>query len=189
MLVATLHSSVSDRFDVPVLKTDRFTMRPLRRSDTQALFDTFSNAEDMRFLTHPPFDTEEALWHWLTEPGWEGRTWIATDSRGKVVGRFVACPTDREDIEEIGFVTVRGRRNKGVARECMSYLIAYLFDEEAKFSVIAEVDVENRASISLLEQMRFERTNFRPRKEQTHAGERDVINYVLMASTTTAYHQ
>ena len=54
--------------DVPTLRTERFTMRPLRRSDGAALFPTLSDAEQCLYLTRPAFTSEEELWGWLADP-------------------------------------------------------------------------------------------------------------------------
>ena len=106
---------------MPVLKTARFTMRPLERGDEAALFPTLGDPEQCRFLTRPAFTSEEELWAWLTEPGWPGRTWIAVDREGpragEVAGRFVAMPGHGSvnpqspraygPVFEIGYITAR----------------------------------------------------------------------------------
>ena len=179
--------SVADR-PVDTIVTDRFVLRGLRKSDAAALFATLSDEQSCRYLSHPPFQSEAELWDWLSDPLWPGRTWIAETGEGEVAGRFVAVPTDDPTIEEIGFITTKGFRGKGVARECVSYLIGYLFDEDQKDAVVATVDTENRASISLLENLRFDRRALAQDTETTHAGLRSLIGYELVAATTLPSH-
>ena len=153
----------------------------MRREDAGALFPTFSDEAQCRYLTRPAFRSEEELWGWLAEPGWNGRTWIAEDRKGKVAGRFVAVPGHDDGIEEIGYITCLHRQGEGVASECATALIAHLFDTGAR-KITAEVDCENAASIRLLEKLGFAREAHFREHEVTHIGLRDVYMYGLLAA-------
>ena len=166
---------------VPTLATPRFTLRPLRREDTTALFPTFADEAQCRFLTRPAFSSEEELAGWLFEPGWNGRTWIAEDAEGRVAGRFVAVPGLDDGVAEIGYVVCLDRQRAGVARECTSALVEQLIVQEGKRKLTAEVDAQNVASIRLLESLGFTREAFFREHEITHAGLRDVAVYGLLA--------
>ena len=166
--------------DVPVLATDRFTLRPLRREDAGALLPTLSDEAQCRYLTRPAFADEDELWNWLAEPGWPGRTWIAEDANGAVAGRFVAVPTHDPAIEEIGYITCADRQGEGVARECTAALVAQLF-AEGKRKVTAEVDPRNAGSVALLEALGFTREGHLRAHEITHAGLCDAYLYGLLA--------
>ena len=172
--------------NTPVIATDRFVMRPLRASDTALLLPTFQDEATMRYMPRQRFGSERELRDWLFDPTWDGRTWIAEDAGSRtagarIAGRFVAVPTDRADVVEVGCVTTLEFRRRGVARECLSHLIAYLMDEEDERSVIAEIDADNAASIRLFERLGFERTGLREAAETTHLGARTMLDYVLTA--------
>ena len=167
--------------DVPTLATERFSMRPLRRSDAAALFPTLSDAEQCLYLTRPAFESEEELWGWLADPDWNGRSWIAEDAQGEVAGRFVAVPGHATGIEEIGYITCMHRQGEGVARECSAALIAHLFAEGTR-KLTAEVDARNTPSIGLLEALGFTREAHFREHDETHAGLCDVLWYGMLAS-------
>lgn len=168
--------------EVPVLRTARFTLRPLRRSDTAALLPTLSDEVQCRYLTRPTFESEDELWGWLADPDWNGRTWIAEDVDGGVAGRFVAYPAHEEGVEEIGYITCADRQGDGVARECTAGLVRHLLRDEGKRKLIAEADMRNTASIRLLERLGFTREALFREHETTHAGLCDVAIYGLLAS-------
>ena len=162
--------------DVPTLTTERFTMRPLKRSDAAALMPTLGDPEQCLYLTRAEFKDEEELWGWLAEPTWNGRSWIAEDAKGDVVGRFVAMPGHLKGIEEIGYITSAHRQGEGIARECSQALIAFLFEEGAR-KLTAEVDTRNTPSINLLESLGFTREAHLREHDETHIGLCDVYWY------------
>ena len=166
---------------ITTLKTQRFILRPLRQEDTAALFPTLSDDEQCLYLTRPAFTSQEELWGWLAEPGWNGRTWIAEDADGNVAGRFVAVPGHEVGVEEIGYVTCMDRQGEGIARECTAALVEHLFATGTR-KLTAEVDSDNAPSIRLLERLGFTREALFREHETTHAGLRDVAVYGLRAS-------
>ncbi len=166
---------------VSALSTERFTLRPMQRSDAAALLPTLSDEAQCLYLTRPGFESEQELWGWLADPDWNGRTWIAEDAQGAVAGRFVAVPGHEQGVEEVGYITCMERQGEGIARECMATLIAHLFDGGAR-KLTAEVDIENIPSIKLLERLGFTREAHLREHETTHAGLRDVYWYGLLAS-------
>ncbi|MBX7541769.1 GNAT family N-acetyltransferase [Qipengyuania sphaerica] len=157
-------------------------MRPLRRSDAAALLPTLSDEGQCRYLTRPLFESEEELWGWLAEPTWNGRTWIAEDAAGEVAGRFVAIPAHEDGVAEIGYITCAHRQGEGVARECTAALVRHLIGQEGHRKLLAEVDMENAASIRLLERLGFTREALFREHETTHKGLCDVAIYGLLAS-------
>ena len=172
--------------DVTSLKTERFQMRPLRRSDAAALFPTLSDPEQCLYLTRPAFESEEELWGWLADPDWPGRTWIAEDERGEVKGRFIASAGHDEGVHELGYIVCKAAQGQGVARECTAALIAHLFalpaEQGGSRKLTAEVDTRNTASIRLLEGLGFTREAHFREHETTHVGMCDVYWYGLLAT-------
>jgi ribosomal-protein-alanine N-acetyltransferase len=172
--------------EVATLRTERFTLRRLQRPDAAALFPTLSDEAQCLYLTRPAFASEEELWGWLAEPGWNGRTWIAEDAAGQVAARFVAVPAHEEGVEDVGYITCISHQRQGVARECMAALIPHLFalpvGEGGCRKLTAEVDARNTASIALIERLGFTREGYLREHETTHAGLCDVLFYGLLAS-------
>ena len=174
---------------VPILTTERFTLRPLQRSDAAALFPTLSDDEQCRYLTRPAFESEEELWGWLAEPGWPGLSWIAEDGDGEVVARLVAVPGHLPDIFEIGYIVCKHRQGEGIATECSRALIAHLWeaqgDRPPARKLTAEVDTRNVPSVHLLEKLGFTREAHLREHDETHIGLCDVYWYGLLKRDVT----
>ena len=168
--------------DVQTIETRRFTLRPLKPSDTAALLPTLSDEDQCRYLTRPAFQNEEELWGWLSDPDWNGRTWIAEDDKGDVAARFVSVPAHEEGVEEVGYITAIHRLREGVAGECMRALIRHLFNHDGMRKLTAEVDTRNTASVALLEALGFTREAHLREHETTHSGLCDVYWYGLLKS-------
>ena len=167
--------------ETPLIDTTRFTLRKLVREDAVALFPTFSNDEQCRYLSRPAFQTVEELADWLLDRSWPGRSWVAVDkSGGAIVGRYVAVPKTDRDVQEIGYTTVVGRQGQGVALECMTALVRHLFLNEGCRRLYAEIDAENVASIALIERLGFTREGLLREHETTHIGLCDMALYGLL---------
>ena len=164
---------------VSTLQTARFTLRPMRREDAEALLPTLSDETQCLYLTRPAFASEEELWGWLADPTWNGRTWIAEDGEGRVTGRFVAVPAHEDGVEEVGYITCMDRQGEGVARECTAALVRHLCETGTR-KIIAEVDMRNTPSVRLLESLGFTREALFREHETTHAGLCDVAVYGLL---------
>ncbi|WP_321327459.1 GNAT family protein [uncultured Parasphingorhabdus sp.] len=167
--------------DTPLIETDQYRLRKLEPGDSAALFETFASEEACRFLARPRFESEAELCAWLTDPEWNGRSWVAIDkSDGALVGRFVAVPAGDEQVSELGYVTVADRQGRGVARACTAALISHLFEREDHRRVFAEIDSRNLASVALAERLGFTREACLREHERTHAGLCDMLVYGLL---------
>lgn len=167
--------------ETPTIDAGRFILRKLARADTAALFPTLSDDAQCRYLTRPAFGSEQELADWLTDPDWNGRSWVAVDKAGgAIAGRFVAVPGREAGVAELGYITVVGRQAEGVARECMTALIAHLFDREGHRRLIAEIDAQNTASIALAQRLGFTREGCLREHETTHNGLCDMLIYGLL---------
>ncbi|MEE4208181.1 MAG: GNAT family protein [Parvularcula sp.] len=175
--------------EVETLRTERFTLRPLQRSDAVALFPTLSDPEQCLYLTRPAFASEEELWGWLADPDWNGRTWITEDEAGDVAARFVAMPAHEDGVEEVGYITCAHRQREGVAGEGMRALIEHLFaipiDKGGARKLTADVDTRNAGSIRLLEKLGFTREAHLREHGTTHIGVCDVLVYGLLKKEAT----
>ncbi len=186
--------SAAAMIPVTLLTTARFTLRPLQRSDAAALLPTLSDPDLCRYLSHPPFESEEQLWDWLADPAWPGLSWIAVDAADDVVGRFAAVPnpdaaTDQGGVFEIGYIVCKHRLREGIARECSKALIEHLWHPtptrpQAR-KLTAEVDTRNAPSIHLIEQLGFTREATLREHDATHIGLCDVHWYGLLRSERT----
>ncbi len=170
--------------EVSILRTKRFVLRPLRRSDTADLYPSFSDPEVMRWWSRGPFASEAELESWLV-PGeaWVGgRTWaVSEDDDGPAIARLVAI--DKGDsVSEIGYLVVGEWQGTGVARETLAALIDHLFTAEGRRRVYADVDPDNTASNRLLERLGFTLEGRLREHWTTHIGRRDSLIWGLLAN-------
>lgn len=168
----------TNSFDTP-----RFNMRPILRSDAEALYGTLSDEAQCRYMSQPHFTSLQQLADWLTDSEWPGRTWVAIDKMdGSLAGRYVAFPGRDDGVLELGYVTASHRQGHGVATECMSALVDHLFTEGELRRLYAEIDAENLASVRLAERLGFTREGCLRQHETTHKGLCDMLVYGLLRS-------
>ena len=101
------------------------------------------------------------------------------DTDEEVVGRFVAVPVEEEGVFDLGYIVCAHRQGEGIAVECSEALLRHLFADGGTRKAVAEVDIENAASIRTLERLGFTREAFHPAYEETHKGVCDVAIYGL----------
>ena len=169
--------------ETPLLETPRFLMRPLERADAAALFPSFSDQEQMRYWSCPPFAAVDVLADWLTDPEWDGRSWVAV-SRGApdapAIARFVSQPVS-EGVCEIGYLVALGHQRHGIARECLVALIDQLFRAEGHRRIQSDVDPDNSPSNRLLEGLGFTCEGRLRATWNTHIGVRDSLIWGLLS--------
>lgn len=171
-----LDTNAASRLNTPAIDAGRFSLRALVRADTAALFPTFSDRDQCRYMSRPHFESEEELADWLTDPTWDGRSWVAIDkTANRIAGRFVVAPGRDAGVAELGYVTVLDRQGQGVARACMTALITHLFEVEGLRRVFVEIDAANTASIALAESLGFTREGCLREHEITHNGLCDLV--------------
>lgn len=165
----------------PTLDAGWIRLRALMRKDTPALFPTFSDPRQCLYMSRPRFDDPEALADWLTDPDWNGRSWVAIDrADGALVGRFVVVPGRDPGVVEVGWITVAGRQRLGVGTRALRALLDHLFYAERVRKVFAEIDAENTASLALADRLGFVREGCLREHEVTHKGLCDLVVYGLL---------
>ncbi|WP_198672081.1 GNAT family N-acetyltransferase [Pseudogemmobacter bohemicus] len=172
---------MAERLTTTTFETKRFNMRAILRSDAKALFGTFSDEAQCRYMSQPHFTSVEQLADWLTDSEWPGRTWVAIDKLdGSLAGRYVASPGRDDGVLELGYVTTTGRQGHGVATECMTALVDHLFMEGGVRRLYLEIDAENLASVRLADRLGFTCEGCLRQHEITHKGLCDMLVYGLL---------
>ncbi len=156
--------------EIPVLTTQRFTLRPLQQGDEHALFAAMSDPALMRYWSRGPFNDIEEFRAYLFDRDWDGRTWIAVPhAGGDPVCRVVASAKGKQ-VCEIGYNVVPGNERQGVTRECLCALVTHLFRGEGVHRIFADVDPRNIASNRLLQSLGFTREAHLREAMKTHIG-------------------
>ncbi|HEX9952487.1 MAG TPA: GNAT family N-acetyltransferase [Rubricoccaceae bacterium] len=140
----------------------RVRLRPMRPDDAEALWTIFSDAETLRYWSHEPFASREAVSAYLTqrERGVAERTaftWavaeIATDA---LVGTVALVGWERTHRRaEVGFILHRGAWGRGYAAEAVRGVLGFAFGAMGLHRVEADVDPDNAVSLALLARLGF----------------------------------
>lgn len=143
------------------LMTQRLVLRPLRLSDSAAVFEYRSNPDVSRFQVWEPQDVREVRSFIAglldVEPDMPG-TWyqlaITLRETGELVGDCgLHFPTERQGQAEVGITLAPAHQGRGYATEALERVLEYLFSDLGKHRVYATVDPRNAASIALLERV------------------------------------
>jgi RimJ/RimL family protein N-acetyltransferase len=171
------------KLPTPIMRSERFILRELTRSDVPALFPAFSDPELMRWWSRGPFESEEELANWLVpESGWsEGRSWaVAETDNGPAIARLAAM--DRgPGVVEIGYLVTRAHLRRAVAKETLTRLIKHIFETERQHRIYADTDPDNEASNRLLQSLGFLCEGRLRQQWTTHIGRRDSLIWGLLA--------
>ena len=159
-------------FDVfPVLKTDRLTLREIRKEDADAIFRMRSNRNVNRFISRPDMqDPSTALdlaertisaWKERKAIGWAG---VLRD-QGAIVGTCGFNAIDFYNLRaEIGGELDVEHWGKHIALEAVEAIVRYGFEVMRLHSIEAKVSPANRGAIALMEHLGFKKeAHFRDR--------------------------
>lgn len=144
------------------LSTPRLLLEPLLPAHARELFPNLSDERLYRFHAGRPENVEqleERFEKWIARASPDGsQTWLNYALRradGTYVGWVQA--TIAQDVATIGYDIFPPFWRQGYAYEACGELIRVLFTDHAVTRVDAVVDVENSASIGLLDKLGFTR--------------------------------
>jgi len=146
----------------PELRTPRFVLRQIIPADLPTVFAGLSNPQVIQHygVSYDSLDATQRQMDWFEELFAQGTgIWwgICTpDARSTLIG---ACGfNDLVAVHrraELGYWLLPPYWGKGIARECVTAIIAHAFDALGLHRVGAEVDVGNHRSAKLLESVGF----------------------------------
>ena len=178
---------MSNALTIPVLRTERLVLRPLRQEDADALHPMYSDAEANTYGSHPATRTvaesHERVAKALADTAW--RAWAITlkgddTALGKVVIGTVASYEKRQGkVTEIGYILSRAYWGHGYVTEAVTALIDQLFAEGQR-RVFADTDPDNLASIAVLKRLGFRLEATLRAEWETHIGIRDSLIWGML---------
>jgi len=146
------------------LVTERLTLRPLSRSDADAVFAMMSDDETMRFWDYPAFKDRETVAEiidaQLADIAEGGALYwaVALSPDGAAIGCCDLSEIDRHHGRaEIGFLFNRAYWGNGYALEAMQSVAEYAFEDLRLRRLWARFHDGNIASQRLLERLGFSR--------------------------------
>jgi len=165
----------------PVLTDGAVTLRALTPDDAEALFAAHSDPQTHRFWAGPPH-TDVAQTRAYTEGTIRsagGDAWAITSDGGPALGR-IALFTLREGIGEIGVILAPDAAGRGYGRRAVDLVTAYAFETKRLHRLVADVDPENVASMTLFTRAGFAREALLRGNWKTHIGIRDTVLFVKL---------
>jgi RimJ/RimL family protein N-acetyltransferase len=144
------------------LETSRLTLRPFVAGDFEALHETRSNPEVVRYLYHEPFSPDQtrdslarkmAGTSWAKEGDWLGAA-VVERASGHMVGDVgLQWVSERDRTAEIGFIVDPRQQGKGYATEAARALVDWAFSSAGLHRVIGRLEARNAASARVLEKL------------------------------------
>lgn len=153
---------------MPLLDTARLRLRPVRRADdVDALFGIFSDAETMRYWSHPPLEDRDAAHAYVghIEEGFASRTlfqWaVAERETDGLIGTVTLHEWSRQNHRaEVGYILGRAHWGHGYAQEAVRAALRFGFERMGLHRFEADVHPENAGSLRLLERLGFRREGY-----------------------------
>jgi [ribosomal protein S5]-alanine N-acetyltransferase len=144
------------------LQTPRLFLRPVQAGDAEAIFVARSNPEVMRFWDWPPAqsadEVRDVIQAHLAEIESGATEWwvVARTPRGPAIGECDLSEIDRHHRRaEVGFLFQREAWGQGFAREAMTRVMRYGFEDLGLERLWARFHAGNDASRRLLEALGF----------------------------------
>ena len=147
---------------LPVLETERLTLRELNLNDAKAIFGLRTNKEVNEFIdrrTPRNLSETRAFIDRISEltASNKGIFWvIQSNSNHQLVGTIgLRNFEDEEDYAEIGYELDPSYQQKGFMNEAFEVVLEYGFKQMELQTIEAFTHKENEASIALLEKQKF----------------------------------
>jgi RimJ/RimL family protein N-acetyltransferase len=158
-----MHAPVAALAELPVLTTERLTLRPLSAADAPALFEVFSDPDAMRYWSsppHPDLARTEAMIEAIAE-GFEDRSnlqWgIERDADGSLLGTVTLMPAGDQPRAELGYILASAHWGRGYGGEAQRRAIAFAFEDLGLHRLEADTHPANESSLRSLERLGFRR--------------------------------
>ncbi len=152
---------------LPVIEASRVNLRHLEESDTDSLFEIFSDRETMRYWSAPPFQKRAEAAELIAEihECFRQKTlleWgIARKSDNKIIGTTTLFHLDEKNRRaEIGYALNRRFWGNGFVNEALISLLNFAFAQLNLHRIEADVDPQNAASIRVLERLGFQKEGY-----------------------------
>lgn len=162
--------------DTPTLRASGVVLRPLVVEDAEALFHAHGDAATHHFWSGPAHkdvaQTAAYIKDTLAFPSVHG--WAITESGGEALGR-IALFKLRDGVGELGIIMRPDATGRGLASKAVKLVEDYAFGACDMHRLVADIDPDNNASISLFLRAGFQREGLLRGNWKTHLGIRDSV--------------
>ena len=150
------------------IKTPNLILRKLSMNDIDDFLEYRSDPEVAKFQGFSPMTIKEAesfIEHQIPVEFKNSGEWFQYGIEEKVSKRIIgdgAVKFFKEEIRmvELGITLSRSQQNKGFAKEAMSHLIEFLFQDKDFHRVMAVVDADNLNAARLLTSLHFRQEGY-----------------------------
>lgn len=151
-----------------ILDTPNLLLRKLIPGDVNEFLEYRSDPEVAKYQGFSPMTIKEAesfienqIPVEFKKPGEWFQYGIEEKASKKIIGDgAIKFFEDEIRMVELGITLSRSRQNKGFAKETMSHLLSFLFQDKDFHRVMAVVDAENVNAIRLLTSLHFRQEGF-----------------------------
>ncbi|MDX2275203.1 MAG: GNAT family N-acetyltransferase [Hyphomonadaceae bacterium] len=160
---------------VPTLEAPGVVLRQLEVGDAAALFPAYAEASERPRATAPHTDVKQTEAHiaaMLERYG--AHVWAVTEDGGEALGR-IALYVFREGVGEFGVLLRREAQGRGMASKAVELVSAYGFEQLDLHRLMADIDPENSASLTLFIRNGFQREAVLKQNWKTRVGLRDSV--------------
>lgn len=151
----------SDLTREPRLPSDRIVLRPLEERDAPTLYENVKEYEMARWMVNIPHPyPEDGAMEFikktriLMDKGEAYELAIESKNTSEVLGVMSFCKVDQKHRNaELGYWVAKDHRNKGIATEAASSILAFGFEELALERIYAKCFVDNKPSQRVIEKI------------------------------------
>ena len=151
----------------PELQTAHLRLRAIRKSDSDAFFEIFSDARTLEYWSDKPITKKSQAVEQVRQEIENGKrsdciNWgIALPQTDYLVGKFTLFNFHPQNQRaEVGYVLNRRYWGKGYMSEVMRRVLNYAFEEQGLHRLEADTDPDNAGSLALLEKFGFQREGY-----------------------------
>lgn len=160
---------------VPRLEAPGVVLRQLKVGDAAALFPAYSEESERPRATaaHKNVSQTEAHIKAMLERS-GAHVWAVTEDGGEALGR-IALYVFREGVGEFGVLLRREAQGRGLASKAVELVAAYGFEKLGLHRLMADIDPDNSASLTLFIRNNFVREGVLKQNWKTRVGLRDSV--------------
>jgi ribosomal-protein-alanine N-acetyltransferase len=146
----------------PILVNDTITLRPVRDSDQQKVFEGFSHPQVTKYfdITYPTFESTvvQMEWYKTNREKQIGYAWVVENEEQDFMGIFSLYQINKQHKRcELGYWLFPQYWQKGYASLAIQALLTFASENLKLHRIAAEIEPENTDSLKLLAKLGFER--------------------------------
>jgi len=161
--------NLSALFPAPNIEAVRILIRPIVFSDSDALFELFSNSEVMQYWSSPPYESIRQTNQLITniQKGYESKDFlqlgIELRESKQLIGTVTLHALQTQCARaELGYALHPNFWGQGLMHEALTALVEYAFEQANLLRLEADIEPNNLASAKALLRLGFQKEGYFP---------------------------